>query len=144
MESTLDAILDSLRDAIFGVDEHSNVVLLNEAAASLFGCDRLGTIGGPASRCPVLADALGQLPCEKMAAPGASSKPAGQLAIRRGGQEPVTMEVAVSSAIVDGRKVSIVILRDVSAELQMERTVYEARKTQALGALADMVVQRTH
>lgn len=46
------------------------------------------------------------------------------------------MEVAVSSAIVDGRKVSIVVLRDVSAELQMERTIYEARKTQALGALA--------
>jgi signal transduction histidine kinase/CheY-like chemotaxis protein len=136
MESQLDIILNSLRDATLGVDEQSHVVLLNEAAASLFGCARPETIGGPAARCPALAEAIRQLGLDEMSAASVSPKPVHRLAIRRTGQEPLTMEAAVSCAILDGKRVFVVTLRDLSGELQMERAVYEARKTQALGALA--------
>jgi PAS domain S-box-containing protein len=136
MKSEADTILNSLRDPVFGLDEHSNVVLLNEAAASLFGCDRPGTIGGPAARCPALAEVIRQLPMEDLPASGAPWKPVRRLAVRRTGQEPLPMEASVSSLVLGGTRFLLAVLRDISAELQMERAVYDARRTQALGALA--------
>jgi CheY-like chemotaxis protein len=46
------------------------------------------------------------------------------------------MEASVSRVTLEARRVYLIVLRDLSALQQMEQAVYEARKTQALGALA--------
>jgi len=46
------------------------------------------------------------------------------------------MEATVSHAFVDGKKLITAVMRDVTFQQQMEKAVYESRKTQALGSLA--------
>src|SRR5204863_7318269 len=50
--------------------------------------------------------------------------------------KPVPMEATVSAIHFNGRRVHLAIIRDLSAQQEMERAIYDARKTQALGALA--------
>ena len=135
MDSQLNIILNSLEDAILVVDEKSTVVLLNEAAAKAFGCDHAGVIGKPAASTPALAEAVRQLKLDGLPSSGEREQATRWLTIERGGGS-VQMEAIVSCAMLDGGKVSVAVLRDGSARHQMEKAVYEARKTQALGALA--------
>ena len=135
MDSQLNIILNSLEDAILVVDEKSTVVLLNEAAAKAFGCDRAGVIGKPAASIPALAEAVRQLKLDGLPSSGEREQATRWLTIERGGGS-VQMEAIVSCAMLNGGKVSVAVLRDGSARHQMEKAVYEARKTQALGALA--------
>jgi PAS domain S-box-containing protein len=136
MDTPLNVILDSLEDPILGVDERSNLVLLNEAAASLFGCDRAAVVGMPVARIPAVAEAVHQLKLDELSRQASPDKATRPLSIHRGGAQPVLMEATVSSVQLNDGRTFLAMVRDLSARQQMERTVYDARKTQALGALA--------
>jgi len=47
MELQLEAIINSLDDAIVSVDESARVVFLNDAAARVFRCERDQVVGQP-------------------------------------------------------------------------------------------------
>ncbi len=136
MDAPLNIILDSLEDALLGVDEHSTIALLNEAAAKVFGCDRAGVIGLPAARVPALAEVLRQLNLDELSLPGSAAKLTRRLRVSRNATPAVPMEASVSRVQFNGRRVHLAVIRDLSAQQQMEQAVYDARKTQALGALA--------
>src|SRR5688572_31424827 len=103
MDLPLATILNSLEDAILCVDENSILVLLNEAAAKVFGCDRAMAIGQHTSRFPVIADTVRQLNLQEVAGIGGASKAVRRLQISGGG-EAVPMEAVVSCALVNGSR----------------------------------------
>src|SRR4030095_2310826 len=53
-----------------------------------------------------------------------------------GAAEPRLLGARVSAATRDGRTLYTAIIRDVTLQLQLEKAVYDARKMQAIGALA--------
>jgi two-component system cell cycle sensor histidine kinase/response regulator CckA len=136
MDAPLNVILNSLEDAILGVDGHSNIALLNEAAANVFGCDRAAVIGLPVAHVPSVADVVHQLKLDELSKPGSPVRATRRLLVGRNTGESVPMEATVSAVHFNDGKVHFAIIRDLSAQQQMEQAVYDARKTQALGALA--------
>jgi len=135
MDTPLNAILNSLEDAILGVDDHSNIALLNEAAAKLFGCNQAGVVGTPVRNVPAIAEVVRQLKLEELSLPTSAGKLTRRLLIHRT-VESSPMEATVSPVPFNGTNVFLAVIRDLSAQRQMEQAVYDARKTQALGALA--------
>ena len=137
MDVQLETILNSIEDAVLSIDDGSTILFLNEAAGRLFGCVPAHAVGQPTSRYPRLAEAVGQL---KLDEPSQSGRPAKSIrrlqCLRLSGGEPIPMEATVSLAYVDGRKLITAVMRDVTFQQQMEKAVYESRKTQALGSLA--------
>jgi PAS domain S-box-containing protein len=137
MDVQLATILNSIEGAILSIDDSSHVVFLNEAAGKLLGCAPEEVIGQPASHVARIAELVEQLEIDFSSH---SSQPA--RAVRRlqcprvGGGETIPMEAVVSHVWLDGRRLFTAALRDLTFQQQMERAVYEARKTQALGALA--------
>ena len=136
MDVPSDIILDSLEDAIIGLDDQSNVVLLNEAAGHILGCPRMEAIGQPSSRFPALAAVIRQLRLDEPAASGQPGRTCHRLEIHKPETGPVPMEATVSSLLFNGKKFYTIVIRDISRQQQIERALYDSRKTQALGALA--------
>ena len=136
MDAPLNVILNSLEDALLGVDEHSNIALLNEAAANAFGCDRAAVVGLPVAHVPSVAEVVRQLKLDELSQPGSPDRATHRVLVSRNAAEPLPMEATVCAVQFDGRRVHLAVIRDLSAQQQMERAVYDARKTQALGALA--------
>jgi two-component system cell cycle sensor histidine kinase/response regulator CckA len=136
MDAPLNVILNSLEDALLGVDDRSNIVLLNEAAANVFCCDRAAVVGLPVARVPAVAEVFRQLKLDEFSQPGSPARVTRRLLISRNSAESLPMEATVCAVQLNGGRVHLAIIRDLSAQQQMERAVYDARKTQALGALA--------
>lgn len=136
MDVPSDIILDSLEDAIIGLDDQSNVVLLNEAAGHILGCPRMEAIGQPSSRFPALAAVIRQLRLDEPAASGQPGRTCHRLEIHKPETGPVPMEATVSSLLFNGKKFCTIVICDISRQQQIERALYDSRKTQALGALA--------
>jgi PAS domain S-box-containing protein len=136
MDAPLNVILNSLEDGLLGVDDHSNIALLNEAAANAFGCDRAAAVGRPVAHVPAVAEVVRQLKLDELSKPDSPAKTTRRLLVNRNVGEPAPMEATVSAVHFNGRRVHLAIIRDLSAHQQMEQAVYDARKTQALGALA--------
>ena len=136
MDAPLNVILNSLEDALLGVDDHSNIALLNDAAANAFGCDRAAVVGLPVARVPAVAEIARQLKLDELSQPGGPPRVTRRLLVSRNAGESVPMEATVSAVQFNGSRVLLAVIRDLSAQQQMERAVYDARKTQALGSLA--------
>jgi two-component system cell cycle sensor histidine kinase/response regulator CckA len=137
MELPLDIIVNSLEDAILCLDDQSTVLLLNDAAAKLFKCDRGQIAGRPATAISVVGDAVRQLNLGELTAPNAPESVVRTLQLRTGAEPlPVVAAVSLAGTLTNGRRVFTVAVRDVSLQQHLEKTVYEARKTQALGSLA--------
>jgi PAS domain S-box-containing protein len=136
MDAPLNAILNTLEDAFLGVDEQSNIALLNQAAAKALGCDQASVIGLPVARVPAVAEVVRQLKLEELSRPGCPARVTRRLQVRREKAEPLPMEATVSAVQINRGRVLLAVIRDLSAQQQIERAVYDARKTQALGALA--------
>lgn len=137
MDVPLETLLDSIDDAVLSIDDGANIVFLNEAGARLFNCVPAVVIGQPAGTVPAIAAALAQLELDfanphslpartvrRIQWPGATTG------------DDVPMEAVVSHVYIDGHRLITTVLRDVRYQQEMERAVYDARKTQALGALA--------
>jgi PAS domain S-box-containing protein len=135
VERQLEIILNSVEDAILSVDEQFTIVFLNDAAARRFDCPRGRALGQPMARFPTLPDVAAQLRLGELPLPG-EARVVRRLNVPRPNAEPLLMEALVSCASLDGRTFYTVIIRDVSLQQEMEKAVYEARKMQAIGALA--------
>jgi two-component system cell cycle sensor histidine kinase/response regulator CckA len=137
MDVPLETLLDSIDEAVLTIDDAARVVFLNEAGARLFNCTPSAVTGQPAATIPSVAAVLAQLDLD-FANP--HSLPA--RTVRRiqwgdaGGARAVPMEAVVSHVYIDGHRLITTVLRDVSFQQEMEQAVYDARKNQALGALA--------
>jgi len=136
MDLTLDAILNSLEDAVLCVDDRTVLVFLNEAAVGLLQCDPDKVLDRPTANCPALMEVVRQLNLAELSGTCPRSRATRRLQIPGPKSEPVAMEAMVSGVMVDGRQIFTAVIRDISRQQQMEKAVYESRKTQAIGALA--------
>src|SRR5258706_1242346 len=132
----LDTILNSLDEAVLCIDDRLTLVFLNEAAARIFPTGHPDPAGQSVSDFPALADAVRQLNLGELTVSGPSAKTVRRLQVRPGGAPPVLMEAVVSCTEHGGQKLYTAVLHDPSAQQQLEREVYESRKTLAIGALA--------
>jgi signal transduction histidine kinase len=82
-----------------------------------------------------VAEAVRQLKLGEVCGIGGASKSVRRLQVGSGA-EAVPLEAVVSCALVNGRRLYTAVIRDISLQQQMEKAVYESRKTQAIGALA--------
>jgi len=136
MEQQLETLIHSVEDAIISVDDRSTIAFLNDAAARLFGCMRAAAVGKPISSVPGLPEVVAQLKVDELTPSDDSSKSVRRIPIPQAGGDPVSIEARVSCVQLDGRKLYTAVMRDSSLQQEMERAIYEARKTQAIGALA--------
>ncbi|HXG49539.1 MAG TPA: PAS domain S-box protein, partial [Methylomirabilota bacterium] len=136
MEVDLQAIINSLDDAIVSVDDAGAVAFLNEAAAKMFGCPVSGAIGQPVARFPALAEALAQVKLSELDFSNNLPKAVRRIEGREPTGETYPLEASVTCMAANGRRLYTAVIRDVSLPQQMEKVAYEARKTQAVGALA--------
>ncbi|MFM1768329.1 MAG: hypothetical protein RJA22_858 [Verrucomicrobiota bacterium] len=133
----LDAILNSLDDAVLTVDDRGRVVFLNETAARLFGCPRADALGRPVSEFPALAEAVAQLNLAEITPEPGRDHAARSLRLPPAGTPgPRLLGGRVSALHGEGHVFHTAILRDLTHQEQMEKAVYDARKMQAVGALA--------
>ena len=136
MEWQLETIIDSVEDAIVSVDDAYTLVFLNAAAKRAFACAPAEP-GQAASRFPALADAIKQLKLGELHLSNDAATATRRLhAAAATGNEVVAMEAVVSCADANGKRVYTAVIRDISMQQQMEKALYEARKMQAIGALA--------
>ncbi len=134
MELPLETIINSLEDSIISVNREGEVVFLNEAAAKTFGCERTVPPIRPKDLPPALAQVLAELklhesanhPCAKVC----------RFQVGNAAGEAVPMQALVSQTSLNGRTFCTAVIRDMSLHEQMEKTIYQSRKTQAVGALA--------
>ncbi|HEY2951592.1 MAG TPA: ATP-binding protein, partial [Verrucomicrobiae bacterium] len=135
MELQLEAIINSLDDAIVSVDESARVVFLNDAAARVFRCERHQVVGQPVALAPALADVVGQLNLKELPH-SQSEKAVRRVHGRRSNGETFPMEAMVTSARVHGRNYYTAVIRDVSLQQRMQLALFQSRKSEAIGALA--------
>ena len=136
MDLELETILNSLEDALVSVDENFCVALLNESAARLFGCDRQRAVGQPFKRFPALAEALGQIKIGELILSTDTTRSVRHFQLAQPAGEPLPMEATLTRVASGDRVFWTAVIRDLSTQQQMEKAVYDARKSQAVGALA--------
>ncbi|WP_084536979.1 ATP-binding protein [Azospirillum halopraeferens] len=111
------AIVDSATDAIVTVDEAGQVQTANRAAAALFGCgegDLLGT------------------PIERRIAPFAE----GRAHIEQPDGRSVHVDISITRWTAEGRRFFTAIMRDVTARIEMERTIIAAKEEAVAARIA--------
>ena len=133
MKLPLDAILNSLEDAVLCVDAEATVLWFNEAAARLFDCAATVLPSARASQPASLAGAVRELGVSEVAHTGRAVR---QILLPQPSGEPIALEAIVSPLLVGATTVYTALFRDVSLLLRMERVVFESRKTQALASLS--------
>jgi two-component system, cell cycle sensor histidine kinase and response regulator CckA len=136
MNLSLHRILNSINEAILCVDDHSTVLLLNETAARLFGCDAAHAIGRAASCFPVLDEAVRQFKFSEVSAGGIAAKAVRRVRISRGDDPSMTVEAILTSAIEDGQQIYIAVIRDASVQPPFEKAGFKSRKTHPIGSLS--------
>lgn len=140
-EAQLRGIVDSASEAIITADESQTIVMANAAAARTFGRPAQALVG--AALDSLLPEHLRDRHRADVAAFGASKggpramgRDANVVGLRADGvQFPV--EAAISQALVDGRRLYTVILRDVTARRAAEAAL-QASKAELEAALSSM------
>lgn len=135
----LAGIVNSLNDAIISVDEDFRIVFLNDCAQEIFGCPRASAIGQHIDLFPCLSSALKHLDLGMFKTDGGEAKSAQQFQGRRADGEMFPMEATLASVSLHGRRYFTACIRDISEQVQVEQALYQAQKTQAIGALASGV-----
>jgi PAS domain S-box-containing protein len=134
------SIIGSAMDAIVSVDSRHQIVLFNAAAERMFRCPADKALGAPLSQfIPERFRAAHPGHIAKFDQTGVTGRAMGAMgalwALRSDGEE-FQIEASISQVAVGGEKLFTVILRDVSARLQMEEALRQsdARRTLALEA----------
>lgn len=133
MDVPLSTILDSIEDAILAIDDSSHVAFLNDAAGRLLGCQPASCAGQPLCAVPSVAALVAELDLDFSAH---SNAPARLVRHLPRTAPAVPLDAVVTHVWLDSRRLFTIVLRDAGGRIEAERAVYEARKTQALGALA--------
>lgn len=137
----LDTVFDSLEDGILVVNEQLQPIWRNRACDRLLGLAPSGSGTDPATA-NALVEFLGRLGLRPGVDLAAAAKGVHRLHLAPShspaptGTAGVPVEVVLTLARINDRPVVTASIRDVSAQEQMEKAVYDARKTQAIGALA--------
>ncbi|AKJ29629.1 sensor histidine kinase [Caldimonas brevitalea] len=134
-EARMSALIESLLEGIVGVDAEGRVLSVNPAAATLLKREAEDLIGRP------VAEVLPQLESGEplgapvygppQAAPGASRHGTVRLGLSNGSQRVV--ELSERQLIFRGQPMRVLLLRDVSAWLELE----QARRERAAAEAAD-------
>lgn len=136
MERTLNQVLNALEDGIFCIDDRLTLIWMNGAAAGLFASAPLPAAGQSVSLNPELAEAVRQLRLSEFDGPESPKKLVRRFNLKGEDGREVPFEALVSLSASEGQKLFTVTLRDTSRQQQMEKALYESRKTQAIASLA--------
>lgn len=136
MEGPIEAIINSLDDAIISVDEQQRLIYLNAAAAALFGCAPEHVVNQPVRQCPALAAVWSRLPVGEPGAGAGLTRATRRLEMDVPDGDPVPLEALLARTVVQGQTCLTVVFRDLAPQQRMEAAVHQARKHQAVGALA--------
>lgn len=122
-----DSVVESLPDAVIGLDQHEVIRSWNRGAEELFGYSTAEMVGQPLSRLlPVVAQSLPE------ASSGQDRTPVACYEIPRGGNG-ATVTVEMSRTVVRDAKGRVLataaILRDITPLRRMEAQIQELRRT---------------
>ncbi len=131
-EARLRGIFDSASDGIVTVDATQNIVMVNPAAARMFGYEPAALIGKPLEvLMPERSRARHRLDVQAFANAERGARPMGQgrppvQGLRADGEE-LPFEAAISYVHVDGQRLFTAIVRDVTERQRSEAQVRTAR-----------------
>ena len=128
---------DLASDAIVGLNEQWEILFANRAAMEMFPGDDPVEIGKPAWQWPALLAVLGNLHLDtlKSASSGEGFRTLRMTELpRKGGALP--LEVSISISGEPGRRIFVLVFRDVSQQRPTESKLYQSQKQQVVGALA--------
>ena len=131
-EARLAGIIASAMDAIITVDASQRILVFNAAAEAIFRCPAGDAIGQPLERfIPPRHRAAHAQHIRDFAQTGVTSRsmwrPGTLMALRADGEE-FPIEAAISQVESDGQKLFTVILRDITARLQEEEELRQAKE----------------
>jgi len=131
-EVRLDAIVRSAMDAIITVDSFQRIVQFNAAAEKMFACSSAEAIGSPLDRfIPARFRAAHEIHVARFVTTGETSRRMGSQtalsALRADGTE-FPIEASISQAIVGGRTLLTVILRDVTERTRADEEIRQAHE----------------
>jgi PAS domain S-box-containing protein len=130
-EARVAGIIGSAMDAILTVDEEQRLVVFNAAAERMFGCPAAEALGKPLDRfLPERSRAAyGQLlrEIDEAAVSGRTMGSVGELCAVRAGGEEFPIDATLSQVKVGGRKLSTVIIRDITERQEAERALRESQ-----------------
>jgi len=143
----LAGIVESAMDAIITVDERGSIVVFNDAASKMFGCDAAQARGQLLER--FIPPRFRAEHAQRMRRFGAGAPTARSMgfpgeiwALRSDGRE-FPVEASISHVQIDGHALFTVIMRDLSELRQaredrrtLENQLREAQKMEAIGTLA--------
>ena len=143
-DSHIERFLDLLPDAVLGVADDGTIVLVNQAAEKLFDYSRRQLVGEAAEvLVPQRFREAHPHPAayfRKSVLEDTSTAPELFARRRDGGEFPA--EISISSTSLDGRAVSLAVVRDVSErsvghrEKELQRQLERARRLESVGQLA--------
>ncbi len=124
-QERLAGIIESAMDAIISLDSQQRIVVFNAAAEKMFGYTCASMLGQPLDcLIPLALRAKHRQHVDSFSATGASMRSMGALGqlsgVRANGEE-FPIEASISQVLVVGEKVYTVILRDISARIQIQR-----------------------
>jgi PAS domain S-box-containing protein len=139
-EQRLQGIISSAMDAIITVDSSQRIVLFNKAAEQIFRCMAADALGQQIDRfIPERLRIAHQHHIEAFANTGVTARsmysPGTLFAIRADGEQ-FPIEATISQVEIEGEKLFSVILRDISARMQVEAELRQAQRIEAIGQLA--------
>jgi two-component system cell cycle sensor histidine kinase/response regulator CckA len=137
MDIPLEMVVDSLEDGILVLDESLRPVWFNRACGRLLGLERTTSPTAPTAPRDATPAAIERVLAQLGLAPGLPrAEEIKRLDLTTAASEVLPVEVVLTFGCLEERRIVIVSIRDISAQQEMERAVYDARKTQAIGALA--------
>jgi two-component system cell cycle sensor histidine kinase/response regulator CckA len=139
-EQRLQGIITSAMDAIITIDSSQRIVLFNKAAEQVFRCTAADALGQQIGRfIPERFRTAHQRHIAGFGNTGITARsmysPGTLFAIRADGEE-FPIEASISQVEIEGEKLFSVILRDVSARMQVEAELRQAQRIEAIGQLA--------
>lgn len=141
-EQRLQAILDSVSEAIVSINQDQEIVLFNRAAEEMFGYKSHEILGQDLKILvpPQYGDHY-RFIREFLKAPGPRSinRSLKITALKRGGKE-FPAELSISSLLVDGEYIFTAIIRDITEKVETERRLVQSERFAAVGKAVAHVV----
>jgi len=127
----LQTVFDSLEDGILVANEALQPIWLNQACRRLLRIDDISV-----RESDVVPEFLGKLGLNAGMGFPDEKKRVQRLQLPHEGTETTPVEAVLTFGQLGEQRVVTAAIRDISVQQQMEKAVYESRKTQAIGALA--------
>jgi two-component system, cell cycle sensor histidine kinase and response regulator CckA len=132
----LQDVFDSLDDGVLVLDEVFSVVWLNRAGGRLLGCAPTLVLDRPAALCPEIEQFVTQLGLNQPWSEAIGKRSVRRAEIPATDGRPVLIEAVLTLCELNGKRVVSAVMRDISMQKQLERAIFDSRKSQAVGALA--------